>query len=177
MCEETGWERRGLENKWIYVTLLYHARYLRVTIIQLYRDALLPLCEFRSPDSDKSNWRELNGKGGGRGILVLHSGQGAAGLYFLFLHVKLMLLIMREELIRDGTRARIGSFGVFCFKQTQLSTVLTVIVFNNLCKINKIKIKKNGRAYMTDCCRCLMFWAHMRPNRRVTVWGIFFPFI
>lgn len=56
-----------MENKWIYVTLLYHARYLRVTIIQLYRDALLPLCEIRSPDSDKSNWRELNGKGGWAG--------------------------------------------------------------------------------------------------------------
>lgn len=37
MCEETGRERRGLENKWIYVPLLYHARYLRATIIQLYR--------------------------------------------------------------------------------------------------------------------------------------------
>lgn len=37
-------------------------------------------------------------------------------VFSFFLHVKLMLLIMREELIRDGTRARIGSFSVlFCY--------------------------------------------------------------
>lgn len=55
MCEETGRERRGLENKWIYVPLLYHAPYLRATIIRLYRDALLPVCEFRiNSDINKS---------------------------------------------------------------------------------------------------------------------------
>lgn len=61
-----------------------------------------------------------------------------------------MLLVMREELIRDGTRARIGSFGVFfCFFfsiQTQLSTVLAVSEFNNHCKINQNKnYKKRPR--------------------------------
>ena len=54
---------------------------------------------------------EVGGGGWSRCCTGVKELEGVS-FFFFFLHVKLMFLIMREELIRDGARARIGSYSV-----------------------------------------------------------------
>lgn len=102
MCEETDREGRGLENKWIYVLLLF-----AILAGQSKRAFLFKIIYFISRFKKKKPGlfllcKLIAASPPERGTWILLAKQRAAG----FFHVNLMFLIKCEELIRNGPGAR-----------------------------------------------------------------------
>lgn len=116
MCEETEREGRGLENKWIYVLLLFvilggqwcrpHAqrRCRFVVVVFFFKQVACFVSNKKNGKSDccsPGRRQRVHLKLIKRKTWMLPAKQRAGG----FLHVKLMFLIMCEELIRNGRRS------------------------------------------------------------------------